>query len=55
MAVTNRNGRYPALRWSRRWCDEPGIGTIVFLGDGLAEVHVGRGVWQTGEVSELGL
>ena len=55
MAVTDGNGRDPALRWSRRWCDEPGVGTIVFLGEGLAEVHVGRGVWQTAEVSELGL
>jgi hypothetical protein len=23
------------------------VGTEVFLGDGLVEVHVGRGVWQT--------
>jgi hypothetical protein len=29
--------------------------TIVFLGGGLAEVHVGRGVWQAAAVSELGL
>ena len=58
MAATNGNGRYvsdPALRWSRRWCDEPAVGTIVFLGEGLAEVHVGRGVWQSVAVSDLGL
>ena len=23
------------------------VGTEVFLGDGLVEVHVGRGIWQT--------
>jgi hypothetical protein len=37
MMAANGNGRYagdPALRWSRRWCDEPGLGTIVFLGTG---------------------
>jgi hypothetical protein len=34
-------------RWSRRWCDEPPVGTQVFLGGGLVEVHVGRGMWQT--------
>jgi len=45
----------PALRWSRRWCDEPDLGTIVFLGEGLAEVHVGRGVWQNVAVSDLRL
>lgn len=28
---------------------------IVCLGGGLAEVHVGRGVWQTAAVSELDL
>jgi hypothetical protein len=34
-------------RWSRRWHDVPRVGTEVFLGDGLVEVHVGRGIWQT--------
>ena len=34
-------------RWSRRWVDEPAVGTEVLLGDGLVEVHVGRGIWQT--------
>jgi hypothetical protein len=34
-------------RWSRRWCDEPPVGTQVFLGGGLVEVHVGRRTWQT--------
>ena len=32
---------------SRRWYDDPPVETEVFLGDGLVEVHVGRGVWQT--------
>ena len=34
-------------RWSRRWCQEPAVGTEVLLGGGRVEVHVGRGVWQT--------
>jgi hypothetical protein len=34
-------------RWSRRWSDEPPVGTEVLLGGGLVEVHVGRGIWQT--------
>ena len=34
-------------RWSRRWCEEPPVGTEVLLGGGLVEVHVGRGIWQT--------
>ena len=34
-------------RWSRRWCEEPAVGTEVLLGGGLVEVHVGRGIWQT--------
>ena len=33
-------------KWSRRWCDEPPVGTEV-LGDGLVEIHLGRGIWQT--------
>ena len=58
MLAANGDGRYTGdhvLRWSRRWFDEPGLGTIVFVGGGLAEVHVGCGVWQTAEVSELDL
>jgi hypothetical protein len=34
-------------RWSRRWFDDPALGTEVFLGDGEIEVNVGRGIWQT--------
>ena len=34
-------------RWSRRWYEEPPIGTEVLLGDGLVEIHCGRGIWQT--------
>ena len=34
-------------RWSRRWFEEPPVGTQVLLGGGLVEVHVGRGIWQT--------
>jgi hypothetical protein len=29
------------------WCDEPPVGTEVLLADGLVELHVGRGIWQT--------
>lgn len=32
-------------RWSRRWYNDPPVGTEVFLGNGLVEIHVGRGVW----------
>jgi hypothetical protein len=35
-----RAGEAP-YRWSRRWHDEPPIGTEVLLGDGLE-----RGIWQ---------
>ena len=47
--VTNGNGvvEEPPLRWSQRWFDDPPVGTEVFLEDGLREVHVGGGVWQT--------
>ena len=41
-------------KWSRRWHEEPPVGTEVMLGGGLVEVHVGGGVWQTTEVLELG-
>ena len=34
-------------RWSQGWFQQPPIGTEVMLGDGLVEVHVGGGVWQT--------
>jgi hypothetical protein len=27
--------------------DEPPMGTEVLLGNGLVEIHVGRGIWQT--------
>jgi hypothetical protein len=39
--------REEPYRWSRRWHDEPPVGTEVLLGDGLVEIHVGRGIWQT--------
>ena len=29
-------------RWSRRWHEDPPVGTIVGLGGGLVEIHVGR-------------
>jgi hypothetical protein len=50
MVASNGNGQAlleAPYRWSRRWCDEPPVGTEVFLGNGLVEVHVGRGIWQT--------
>jgi hypothetical protein len=34
-------------KWSRRWYDDPPPGTEVLLGDGLIEMHVGRGIWET--------
>jgi hypothetical protein len=34
-------------KWSQRWFDDPPVGTTVVLGDGLVEVHVGGGVWET--------
>jgi hypothetical protein len=34
-------------RWSRRWFDDSAVGTEVFLGNGLVEIRVGRGIWQT--------
>ena len=37
----------PPRRWSRRWHDDPPIGTEVLLDDGLVEIYVGRGIWQT--------
>jgi hypothetical protein len=33
--------------WPRRWHEQPAIGTAVFLGGGLVEVHVGGGTWST--------
>jgi len=32
---------------TRRWYDDAQVGTEVFLGGGLVEVHVGRRIWQT--------
>jgi hypothetical protein len=45
----NENGGFveeEPQRWSRRWFDEPAVGTEVRLGGGLVEVHMGRGRWQ---------
>ena len=42
---TGRELQEAPYRWSRRWHDEPPVGTIVGLGYGLVEVHLGRGVW----------
>ena len=50
MVGKNGNGQFVdevPTRWSRRWFDEPAVGTQVFLGDGLVEVYVGCGIWQT--------
>ena len=50
MVDNNGNGRFvdeQPYKWSRRWAEEPPVGTEVFLGHGEVEVHVGRGVWQT--------
>ena len=48
--MVNSNGQSvdeAPYRWSRRWHDGPPLGTEVFLGGGLVEVYVGRGIWQT--------
>ena len=34
-------------KWSQRWFQDPPVGTTVNLGDGMVEVHVGGGLWQT--------
>ena len=50
VAAANGNGGFveeTPYRWSRRWSQEPPVGTEVFLGGRLVEVHVGRGIWQT--------
>jgi hypothetical protein len=46
-AAKTNAARAETVRWSRRWHDEPPVGTEVFLGNGLVEIHVGRGIWQT--------
>jgi hypothetical protein len=52
----NGNGAFrdeAPYRWSRRWYEEPPVGTEV-VGDGFADVHVGRGIWQTVEMARAG-
>jgi hypothetical protein len=39
-------------KWSQRWCEDPPPGTTVNLGNGLVEIHIGRGIWQTVDASE---
>jgi hypothetical protein len=49
MVGKNGNGQFvveTTYKWSRRWNEEPPVGTQVLLGNGLVEVHVGRGIWQ---------
>jgi hypothetical protein len=49
MVGQNGNGQLVdevPTRWSRRWFEEPAVGTEVSLGDGQVEVHVGRGIWE---------
>ena len=46
MVGQNGNGAFieeTPCRWSRRWFNEPPVGTKVFLGDGLVEVPSGEG------------
>ena len=56
-AMVAANGGGPApdepMKWSRRWIEEPAVGTVVFLGEGLAEVHMGGGLWQTIDASDV--
>jgi hypothetical protein len=44
--ATSGRRRAMPLRWSRRWFDDPAVGTEVTLGDGLVEIYIGRGIWQ---------
>ena len=37
----------PLVGTRPRPCQEPPVGTEVFLPGGLVELHVGRGIWQT--------
>ena len=34
-------------KWSQRWSDDPPPGTTVNLGNGLVEIYLDRGIWQT--------
>lgn len=46
MVGANGNGQFvedTAYTWSRGWHDDAPVGTEVFLGNGLVDVHVGRG------------
>jgi hypothetical protein len=46
----NGNGAFveeQPYSWSQRWHDDPPVGREVFLGDGLVEIYIGRGIWQT--------
>ena len=43
----NRVDLQQPYRWSQRWYDDPPPGTTVNLGDGLVEIYIGRGNWQT--------
>src|SRR5262245_1715247 len=48
--LSNGNGNgggFPEhpYRWSRRWDDDPPVGTQVLLGGGLVEVYLGGGQW----------
>jgi hypothetical protein len=40
-------------RWSQRWHDDPPIGTIVFLGNGQAEIYAGDGEWHIVDADTL--
>jgi hypothetical protein len=56
--VANANGHRSSLegqptRWSQRWFDDPAPGTIVNLGGGLVEVHLGGGQWRTVSASDV--
>ena len=52
MVASNSNGDGGGLeeqpyKWSQRWFEDPPPGTTVNLGDGLVEMYLGRGIWQT--------
>ena len=50
--ATSGRRRAMPLRWSRRWFDDPAVGTEVTLGGGLVEIYIGRGIMA--EVRERG-
>ena len=43
---TRFDAKHPPLKWSRRWCEDPPVGTINLDGGRNPEIHIGNGEWQ---------